>query len=297
MIGLVIKSTGKNSLVKAENKVYKCTLRGNFRLENNFSKPIVSGDLVKIEIVNNENGIITEIFERENLFIKKSLKDNKAHVVGSNIDQILIICSFKKPYTKLIFIDKCISAANFYNIKPIIVFNKIDLLNPEEVNKLKEIEKKYSSIGINFCKISATDRFNLEVLNKLLKNKKTLFIGNSGVGKSTIINLISKSNQKIDSLSSKTGRGKQTTTFSEIFEIDSKSLIVDSPGFKDFYFYDIEKEDVKYLFKEFIEIQKNCKFNNCLHLNEPDCEIKKNIGNKIWSKRFSSYLSIIKELS
>lgn len=297
MIGLVIKSTGKNSLVKAKNKVYKCTLRGNFRLENNFSNPIVSGDLVKIEIVNNENGIITEIFERENLFIKKSLKDNKAHVVGSNIDQILIICSFKKPYTKLIFIDKCISAANFYNIKPIIVFNKIDLLNPEEVNKLKEIEKKYSSIGINFCKISATDRFNLEVLNKLLKNKKTLFIGNSGVGKSTIINLISKSNQKIDSLSSKTGRGKQTTTFSEIFEIDSKSLIVDSPGFKDFYFYNIEKEDVKYLFKEFIEIQKNCKFNNCLHLNEPNCEIKKNIGNKIWSKRFSSYLSIIKELS
>lgn len=297
MIGLVIKSTGKNSLVKAKNKVYKCTLRGNFRLENNFSNPIVSGDLVKIEIVNNENGIIIEIFERENLFIKKSLKDNKAHVVGSNIDQILIICSFKKPYTKLIFIDKCISAANFYNIKPIIVFNKIDLLNPEEVNKLKEIEKKYSSIGINFCKISATDRFNLEVVNKLLKNKKTLFIGNSGVGKSTIINLISKSNQKIDSLSSKTGRGKQTTTFSEIFEIDSKSLIVDSPGFKDFYFYDIEKEDVKYLFKEFIEIQKNCKFNNCLHLNEPNCEIKKNIGNKIWSKRFSSYLSIIKELS
>ena len=297
MIGLVIKSTGKNSLVKAKNKVYKCTLRGNFRLENNFSNPIVSGDLVKIEIVNNENGIITEIFERENLFIKKSLKDNKAHVVGSNIDQILIICSFKKPYTKLIFIDKCISAANFYNIKPIIVFNKIDLLNPEEVNKLKEIEKKYSSIGINFCKISATDRYNLEVLNKLLENKKTLFIGNSGVGKSTIINLISKSNQKIDSLSSKTGRGKQTTTFSEIFEIDSKSLIVDSPGFKDFYFYDIEKEDVKYLFKEFIEIQKNCKFNNCLHLNEPNCEIKKNIGNKIWSKRFSSYLSIIKELS
>ena len=297
MIGLVIKSTGKNSLVKAKNKVYKCTLRGNFRLENNFSNPIVSGDLVKIEIVNNENGIITEIFERENLFIKKSLKDNKAHVVGSNIDQILIICSFKKPYTKLIFIDKCISAANFYNIKPIIVFNKIDLLKPEEINKLKEIEKKYSSIGINFCKISATNKFNLEVLNKLLKNKKTLFIGNSGVGKSTIINLISKSNQKIDSLSSKTGRGKQTTTFSEIFEIDSKSLIVDSPGFKDFYFYDIEKEDVKYLFKEFIEIQKNCKFNNCLHLNEPNCEIKKNIGNKIWSKRFSSYLSIIKELS
>ena len=297
MIGLVIKSTGKNSLVKAKNKVYKCTLRGNFRLENNFSNPIVSGDFVKIEIDNNENGIITEIFERENLFIKKSLKDNKAHVIGSNIDQILIICSFKKPYTKLIFIDKCISAANFYNIKPIIVFNKIDLLNPEEVNKLKEIEKKYSSIGINFCKISATDRFNLEVVNKLLKNKKTLFIGNSGVGKSTIINLISKSNQKIDSLSSKTGRGKQTTTFSEIFEIDSKSLIVDSPGFKDFYFYDIEKEDVKYLFKEFIEIQKNCKFNNCLHLNEPNCEIKKNIGNKIWSKRFSSYLSIIKELS
>ena len=297
MIGLVIKSTGKNSLVKAKNKVYKCTLRGNFRLENNFSNPIVSGDLVKIEIVNNENGIITEIFERENLFIKKSLKDNKVHVVGANIDEILIICRFKKPYTKLIFIDKCISAANFYNIKPIIVFNKIDLLKPEEISKLKEIEKKYSSIGINFCKISATDKFNLEVLNKLLKNKKTLFIGNSGVGKSTIINLISKSNQKIDSLSSKTGRGKQTTTFSEIFEIDSKSLIVDSPGFKDFYFYDIEKEDVKYLFKEFIDIQKKCKFNNCLHLNEPNCEIKKNIGNKIWSKRFSSYLSIIKELS
>ena len=297
MKGLIIKSTGKYSLVKVNDKIYKCLLRGNFRLDNNLSNPVVSGDKVKIELDETENGVIKDIIKRENHFIKKSLKDNKAHIIGSNIDQVLIICSLKKPYTKFIFIDKCIAAAYYYNLKPIIIFNKVDILNSEEIQNLKIINNKYTKLGITFHEISALNEIGIKKLNKLLKNKKTLFIGNSGVGKSTIINKISKSNQKINDLSSKTGRGKQTTTFSEIFEINTNSFIVDSPGFKDFYFYDIDRNDIKYLFNEFIEIQKECRFSNCLHLEEPDCKIKDNIGKKIWRKRYSSYLSIMNELN
>ena len=297
MKGIVIKSTGKYSLVKVDEKIYKCILRGNFRLDNNLSNPVVSGDKVEIEIDKSQNGVIKEIMKRDNHFIKKSLKDNKAHIIGSNINQVLIICSLKNPYTKFIFLDKCIAADQYYNIKPIIVFNKVDILKSEEIKNLKVINNKYTDLGINFHEISALNGVGIKKLNKLLRDKKTLFIGNSGVGKSTIINKISKSNQKINDLSSKTGRGKQTTTFSEIFEINSNSFILDSPGFKDFYFYDIDRNDIKYLFNEFIEIQKKCRFNNCLHLEEPDCKIKDNVGKKIWSKRYSSYLSIMNELN
>lgn len=297
MKGFVIKSTGKYSLVKVDEKIYKCLLRGNFRLDNNLSNPVVAGDAVEIELDKSQNGVITKVLDRENHFIKKSLKDEKAHIIGSNIDQVLIICSLKEPYSKLIFLDKCIAASHYYNIKPIIVFNKIDLLDSKEIQKLKIINDNYTRLGILFIEMSATDELGIQELNKNLRNKKTLFIGNSGVGKSTIINKVSKSNQKINNLSSKTGRGKQTTTFSEIFEIDSNSFIVDSPGFKDFYFYGIDKSEVKYLFNDFIEIQKECKFNNCLHLEEPQCQIKNNIGKKIWSKRYSSYLSIMGELN
>ena len=297
MKGIVIKSTGKYSLVKVDEKIYKCILRGNFRLDNNLSNPVVSGDKVEIEIDKSQNGVIKEIMKRDNHFIKKSLKDYKAHIIGSNINQVLIICSLKNPYTKFIFLDKCIAAAQYYNIKPIIVFNKVDILKSEEIKNLKVINNKYTDLGINFHEISAFNGVGIKKLNKLLRDKKTLFIGNSGVGKSTIINKISKSNQKINDLSSKTGRGKQTTTFTEIFEINSNSFILDSPGFKDFYFYDIDRNDIKYLFNEFIGIQKECKFNNCLHLEEPGCKIKDNVGKKIWSKRYSSYLSIMNELN
>ena len=297
MKGIVIKSYGDTCKIKVSDSIYRCKIRGKHRLKNNFSNPIVSGDFVDI-ILSGEKGygIIEKIYERKNYFIKKSIKENKGHLIGSNIDQVIIIFSIKNPYTKLVFLDKCLSASKYYKIKPIILFNKIDLLDTNEKERLDIINNEYKKLG--FCCISVSAKFNIgmDKLKLKLKKKQTLILGNSGVGKSTIINRISSfSNQKTDSLSSKTGRGKQTTTFSEIFKIDNNTTIVDTPGFKDFNFFQIEKNDIKYLYPEFEKKFNNCKFSNCTHTNEPNCSIKDSIGNDIWERRYKNYLLIVSE--
>ena len=297
MKGIVIKSYGDTCKIKVSDSIYRCKIRGKHRLKNNYSNPVVSGDYVDIRLSGEKGyGIIEKIYERKNYFIKKSIKENKGHLIGSNIDQVIIIFSIKNPYTKLVFLDKCLSASEYYKIKPIILFNKIDLLDTNEKERLDIINNEYKKLG--FCCISVSAKFNIG-MNKLklkLKNKQSLILGNSGVGKSTIINRISSfSNQKTDSLSSKTGRGKQTTTFSEMFKIDNSTTIIDTPGFKDFNFFQIEKNDIKYLYPEFEKKFNNCKFSNCTHTNEPYCSIKDSIGNDIWERRYKNYLLILSE--
>ena len=297
MEGVVIKSTGDLYNVKINNNIIRCNFRGKNKLNNIFSNPIVSGDKVKVQLIDNQSGIIEKIVKRKNYFIKRSLKDKKAHIVGANLDQVIVLGSIKKPYTKLKFIDKCIAASIYYNIKPIIVFNKIDLLNKSENIKLNDISKIYKNAGIDTLSISAYLKINLEKLLEKLLEKKTLILGNSGVGKSTLINKISpNSKQKTDSLSIKTGRGKQTTTFSESFEINKNSQIIDSPGFKEFHFFDIKKSDLKFLYPEFQLFNDKCKFNNCLHQNEPKCSVKSAINKSISERRYNNYLSILDEL-
>ena len=297
MEGVVIKSTGDLYNVKINNNIIRCNFRGKNKLNNIFSNPIVSGDKVKVQLIDNQSGIIEKIVKRKNYFIKRSLKDKKAHIVGANLDQVIVLGSIKKPYTKLKFIDKCIAASIYYNIKPIIVFNKIDLLNKSENIKLNDISKIYKNAGIDTLSISAYLKINLEKLLEKLLEKKTLILGNSGVGKSTLINKISpNSKQKTDSLSIKTGRGKQTTTFSESFEINKNSQIIDSPGFLEFHFFDIKKSDLKFLYPEFEFFNDKCKFNNCLHQNEPKCSVKSAINKSISKRRYNNYLSILDEL-
>ena len=296
MKGTVIKSVGNLYTIKSEDKIYKCNYRGKNKLTNNFSNPIVSGDEVEFILNEDNNGIIENIIERKNYFIKRSLKDENVHIIGSNIDQTLILASIKNPYTKLGFIDKCIAASFYYNITPILVFNKIDILNNEEFKKLEEIISIYKNIDISTFYISAEKGDNIDILEIKLKNKKTLLLGNSGVGKSTLINKISKtSKQRTNDLSAKTSRGKQTTTFSEIFDLKVSGSITDTPGFKDFNFFDIDKSDLSFLYPEF-NLRNKCKFKNCLHKNEPDCAIKENIGKKINIKRYNNYLSILNEI-
>ena len=297
MKGLVIKTVGNLYNVQVKDKIYKCNYRGKYKLSNNFSNPIVSGDIVEIIVNDEETGIIEEIYDRKNYFLKKSLKDNKAHIIASNIDQTLIMGSIKSPYTKLKFIDKCIAASLYYEIKPIVLFNKIDLLNKKEEKKLNEISSIYKNLNIEFISISIKKKINMDEVSKKLKNHKTLLIGNSGIGKSSLINFLTGvKNQRTDKLSTKTGRGKQTTTFSEIFNIKNNGSVVDTPGFKDFYFHDIEKNDLKFLYPEFKTKNNQCKFNNCNHINEPGCIIKENVGETISKRRYNNYLSIIDEL-
>ena len=297
MKGLVIKTVGNLYNVQVKDKIYKCNYRGKYKLSNNFSNPIVSGDIVEIIVNDEETGIIEEMYDRKNYFLKKSLKDNKAHIIASNIDQTLIMGSIKSPYTKLKFIDKCIAASLYYEIKPIVLFNKIDLLNKKEEKKLNEISTIYKNLNIEFISISIKKKINMDEVSKKLKNHKTLLIGNSGIGKSSLINFLTGvKNQRTDKLSTKTGRGKQTTTFSEIFNIKNNGSVVDTPGFKDFYFHDIEKNDLKFLYPEFKTKNNQCKFNNCNHINEPGCIIKEKVGETISERRYNNYLSIIDEL-
>ena len=297
MKGTVIKTVGNLYTVETENKIFKCNYRGKNKLNNRFSNPIVSGDIVEFIQSDKENGIIEEVYDRKNYFLKKSLKNNKAHLIASNIDQTLIMGSIKSPYTKLKFIDKCIAASFYYEIEPIILFNKIDLLNNNEKRKLDEIISIYKNINIDIYTISVIENINLKEISKTLENKSTLLIGNSGIGKSSLINYLSnKSNQKTDTLSIKTNRGKQTTTFSEIFKLKNKGTIIDSPGFKDFYFYDIEKNDLKFLYPEFKIENKKCRFNNCNHVDEPNCIVKENLGKSINKRRYNNYISILNEL-
>ena len=297
MKGTIIKTVGNLYTVETENKIFKCNYRGKNKLNNRFSNPIVSGDIVEFIQSDKENGIIEEVYDRKNYFLKKSLKNNKAHLIASNIDQTLIMGSIKSPYTKLKFIDKCIAASFYYEIEPIILFNKIDLLNNNEKRKLDEIISIYKNINIDIYTISVIENINLKEISKTLENKSTLLIGNSGIGKSSLINYLSnKSNQKTDTLSIKTNRGKQTTTFSEIFKLKNKGTIIDSPGFKDFYFYDIEKNDLKFLYPEFKIENKKCRFNNCNHVDEPNCIVKENLGKSINKRRYNNYISILNEL-
>ena len=297
MKGIVIKSTGKWYKVEIDNLIYNCVLKGKFKIENKLTNPITSGDYVDIKINEGDNATIYNVYKRNNYIIRKSNRNNKGHIISSNIDQILILCSIKEPYTKINFIDRCLISATYYEIKPIIVFNKIDILNDKEKKNIDKIVEKYSDINFKILKISAKKNLNTKNLLKELNNKKTLIIGNSGVGKSTLINnYCKKSKQKTNLVSQKTKKGKQTTTFSEIFKINKNSYLFDTPGFKEFIFFEIEKNDIKYTFPEFIKYSHKCKFNNCNHTNEPECAVKKNVGEKIWIKRYNNYLSIINTL-
>ena len=221
MKGLITKSTGKWYDVKINNKIYKTILRGKLKIDNQLTNPIASGDYV--ELIKNKDVIINNIYKRKNCIIRKSNRNNKGHIMASNIDQLLILCSIKEPYTKISFIDRCLVSANYYNIKPIIVFNKLDILNKNELENLNIILKNYLTIGFDSFIVSA--KYNINVLNllQIMNKNKTLMIGNSGVGKSTLINLLcNKSKQKTNPISKKTKKGKQTTTFSEMFEINKK---------------------------------------------------------------------------
>ncbi len=298
MKGLIIKTFGNQYNVEINKNIFRCVYRGKNKVKNQFKNPLISGDIVDIKMLDDGTGVIEKVYKRKNYFIKKSLKESQPHLIGSNIDYSLILASLKEPYTKLKFIDKCLATSIYNNIKPIIIFNKIDILNERDIIKLNNILKIYQNIGLKTFTISVKKNVNIKELEDHLKYKKSIILGNSGVGKSTLINSLSiNSNQKTDDLSIKTGRGKQTTTFSEIFRLKCNGIIIDTPGFKDFEFYDIDKNTLKFLYPEFNNIGEKCKFNNCLHLNEPKCKIKEKLDIKISLKRYNNYLSILKELN
>jgi len=299
MKGLVIKSTGSWYEVKRESDTYTCRLKGKFRIKGiKNTNPITVGDYVDFKLEENQDtGVIFNIHERRNYIIRKSVNLSKqTHIIASNIDQVFLLITIDNPPTLPGFIDRFLASAEAYKIPAILIFNKVDAYNEKTTlikNKLKIV---YEKIGYKCIDVSAIENLNIDVLKELMKDKVSMFSGHSGVGKSTLANAIDENlNLKTKEISTQNKQGQHTTTFAEMFELPFGGYIIDTPGIKGFGVVDFEPNEITDYFPEFFALKGNCKFNNCIHLNEPQCAVKDALeNNEIAESRYNSYLQILK---
>jgi ribosome biogenesis GTPase / thiamine phosphate phosphatase len=297
MNGVVIKSTGSRYLVKSGKEIYECVLKGKIRLEDRkTTNPIAVGDIVDFEIEENGEASIKKIHPRKNYIIRKSINLSKqAHILASNMDQAVLIATLVAPRTSLGFIDRFLVTAEAYSIPAKIIFNKSDLLDGELLKAQQEVISIYEQVGYECYQVSSTDIKQVEELKKLFKDKTTLIAGHSGVGKSTFINALEPGlNLKTSEISLVHLKGMHTTTFAELHPLSFGGNIIDSPGIKELGLVEIKKEEVGHYFPEIRERMNDCKFNNCLHVNEPKCAVIAAVENgEISEERYNSYLGIL----
>lgn len=300
MIGIVIKSTGSWYQVLPQNKqVLNCRLKGKFRIKGiKSTNPVAVGDVVTYELEEGKNtGVIKAIKERKNYIIRKSVNLSKqTHIIAANIDIAFLLVTISSPPTLTGFIDRFLATAEAYHIKTVLLFNKLDLYSDTELEKLAELEITYTNIGYQCIAISATKNIGIEEVKALMKNKTTLFSGHSGVGKTTLINAIEPNlNLKTAVISKQHKQGQHTTTFAEMFALSFGGFIIDTPGIKGFGVVDFEPHEITDYFPEFFKLKSSCKFNNCLHIEEPNCAVKKALEEgEIMYSRYKSYLQMIK---
>lgn len=301
MTGIVIKSTGSWYWVRTDNSSqYKCRIRGKFRIKGiKSTSPVTVGDHVDFSLEkDHETGIITKIHPRKNYIIRKSVNLSKqTHIIAANIDIAFLLITVEDPPTLPAFIDRFLATAEAYSIKSILLFNKIDTYDQKLHNQKDELISIYSKIGYECLEISAKDHINSEKVKALMLGKVSMFSGHSGVGKSTLINSIAPHlNLKTAETSKQHKQGIHTTTFAEMFVLDTNpvSYIIDTPGIKGFGVVDFEKQEISHFFPEFLELSKHCKFNNCLHVNEPKCAVKEALEKgEIAPSRYRSYLQLL----
>lgn len=295
--GLVLKTTGSRySIRDSDGTIYYCTIRGKLRLKGvKTTNPITVGDIVDFELETDNSGTICKVHERKNYIIRRSTNlSRESHIIAANLDQTLLIVTIDFPETQPAFIDRYLVTAEAYSVPTTIVFNKIDLYKDDQLDKLNYFVSIYEKIGYQCLKVSAETEENLSELKKNLTGKVSLISGNSGVGKSTLINKIEPSlNLKTEQISSYHLTGKHTTTFSEMFELSFGGYIIDTPGIKGFGLIDIDKNELYHFFPEIFSTSKNCKYNNCTHIHEPGCAVIKAVDTgDISPSRYISYLSI-----
>ena len=298
--GLVIKNTGSWYSVKTDDgKTIECKIKGNFRLRGiRSTNPVAVGDRVSIILNNEGTAFITDIEDRKNYIIRKSPNLSKqSHIIASNVDQAFLVVTVNYPQTSTTFIDRFLASAEAYRVPVVLIFNKTDLLLPEELEYQEMMIRLYETVGYECKAISAMDNSVSETLKPLLENKITLFSGNSGVGKSTLLNhLIPGLSLRTAEISEAHNTGMHTTTFSKMLPLPYGGWAIDTPGIKGFGTFDMEPEEICGYFKEIFKFSKDCRFRNCTHTHEPGCAVRKAVEEHYISEsRYNSYLSMLED--
>ena len=301
MTGIVYKSTGSWYTVKTEdNQFYDCRIKGKFRMKGiKSTNPIAVGDVVDFEIDETSDAItgsIHNIHDRKNYIVRKSVNLSKqTHIIASNIDIVFLLVTINNPITTTSFIDRFLVTAEAYHIKAVLIFNKVDTYDEATLDEQLYLQYIYNQIGYECLRVSATAKKGLDELKQMMEGKVCMFSGHSGVGKSTLVNALEPNlNLKTKEISDLHQQGQHTTTFAEMFDLSFNSKIIDTPGIRGFGIVDMEKSEIKGYFPEFFELEDQCKFNNCLHKDEPNCAIKNALEeDKIAWSRYKSYLQIL----
>ncbi|MBR3615567.1 MAG: ribosome small subunit-dependent GTPase A [Bacteroidaceae bacterium] len=300
MQGTVVKSSGSVYGVRAmDGSLIECRVKGNFRLKGiRSTNPVAVGDHVRYDVREDGTAYIVEILERKNYIVRKASNLSKqSHILAANLDICFLIVTISHPATATTFIDRFLAAAEAYRVPVVLVFNKIDIYDSSEREELEYLTALYSSIGYRCLHTSATDNVGIDALKEMMRGKVSLLAGNSGVGKSSLVNAIAPEiAARVGEISRTHDTGMHTTTYTEMFEFMPQSYIVDTPGVKGFGTYDMEVEEISHYFVEFFELSKDCRYGNCTHTHEPGCAVLEALENgRLAPSRYQSYLSMLED--